>query len=85
MGYFQVMYDSRFVNYDCIGFIRLATGVCVVWSQRKERKMNKWPQHSLFSVLCLFPAADEARQPNRKIKTGFIKVVGRKMLCVCNI
>ena len=27
MGYFQVRYDSRVVNYDCGGFIRLATEV----------------------------------------------------------
>ena len=26
MGYFQVRYDSRVINYDCRGFIRLATG-----------------------------------------------------------
>ena len=26
MGYFQVRYDSRVVNYDYRGFIRLATG-----------------------------------------------------------
>ena len=26
MGYFQVRYDSRVVNYDRRGFIRLATG-----------------------------------------------------------
>ena len=25
MGHFQVRYDSRVVNYDCKGFIRLAT------------------------------------------------------------
>ena len=25
MGYFPVRYDSRVVNYDCRGFIRLAT------------------------------------------------------------
>ena len=30
MGYFQVRYDSRVVNYDCRGFIRLATGVSVL-------------------------------------------------------
>ena len=33
MGYFQVRYDSRVINYDRKGFIRLATvvgmGVCV--------------------------------------------------------
>ena len=27
MGYFQVRYDSRVVNYDRRGFIRLATGL----------------------------------------------------------
>ena len=27
MGYFQVRYDSKVVNYDRRGFIRLATGV----------------------------------------------------------
>ena len=27
MGYFQVRYDSRVINYDRRGFIRLATGV----------------------------------------------------------
>ena len=27
MGYFPVRYDTRVVNYDCRGFIRLATGV----------------------------------------------------------
>ena len=27
MGYFQVRYDSRVVNYDHRGFIRLATGL----------------------------------------------------------
>ena len=26
MGYFQVRYDSRVINYDRRGFIRLATG-----------------------------------------------------------
>ena len=27
MGYFQVRYDSRVVNYNRRGFIRLATGL----------------------------------------------------------
>ena len=27
MGYFQVRYDSRVVNYDHRGFIRLVTGL----------------------------------------------------------
>ena len=30
MGYFQVRYDSRVVNYDRSGFIRLATGCCLI-------------------------------------------------------
>ena len=29
MGYFPVRYDSRVVNYDRRGFIRLATGVII--------------------------------------------------------
>ena len=29
MGYFQVRYDSRVVNYERRGFIRLATGLVV--------------------------------------------------------
>ena len=29
MGYFQVRYNSRVVNYDHIGFIRLASGLNV--------------------------------------------------------
>ena len=32
MGYFQVRYDSRVINYDCRGFIRLATEVATVWT-----------------------------------------------------
>ena len=34
MGYFQVRYDSRVVNYDRRGFIRLAT-------ERLKRPRNK--------------------------------------------
>ena len=30
MGYFQVRYDSRVINYDRRGFIGLATGVDVI-------------------------------------------------------
>ena len=30
MGYFPVRYDSRVVNYDRRGFIRLATGLVVL-------------------------------------------------------
>ena len=28
MGYFQVRYDSRVVNYDLRGFIRLPSALC---------------------------------------------------------
>ena len=31
MGYFQVRYDSRVINYDRRGFIGLATGLNVVF------------------------------------------------------
>ena len=31
MEYFLVRYDSRVVNYDRRGFIRLATGVDISW------------------------------------------------------
>ena len=37
MGYFQVRYDSRGVNYDRRGFIRLATGLC------SKRICNQFP------------------------------------------
>ena len=30
MGYFKVRYDSRVVNYDRRGFVRLATGLVVI-------------------------------------------------------
>ena len=30
MGYFQVRHDSRVVNYDRRGFIRLGTGVSLI-------------------------------------------------------
>ena len=30
MGYFQVRYDSRVVNYDRRGFIRLATDLTTI-------------------------------------------------------
>ena len=31
MGYFPVRYDSRVVNYDRRGFIRLTTGGIQIW------------------------------------------------------
>ena len=39
MGYFQVRYDSRVVNYDRRGFIRLAT----VGSKAAESKLGDQP------------------------------------------
>ena len=36
MGYFPVRYDSRVVNYDRRGFIRLATGPSGVRSSRSD-------------------------------------------------
>ena len=37
MGYFQVRYDSRVVNYDHRGFIRLATVIGKSFSVQRER------------------------------------------------
>ena len=45
MGYFQVRYDSRGVNYDRRGFIRLATDV------RGVRMANFCIDH-LYTVHC---------------------------------
>ena len=44
MGYFQVRYDSRGVNYDHRGFIRLVTGwVIRDWTMvLSNRKVNQW-------------------------------------------
>ena len=56
MGYFQVRYDSRVVNYDCRGFIRLATGLDDVddggrfqkaWPFDPEKTNDSWPQNGL--------------------------------------
>ena len=53
IGYFQVRYDFRVINYDHIGFIRLATG----WLQVVMGKAN---QRSLFqrsyAKICLTSA-----------------------------
>ena len=46
MGYFQVRYNSRVVNYDRRGFIRLATVVVLVINPKKY-VANGW-QHSIF-------------------------------------
>ena len=44
MGYFQVSYDSRVVNYDRRGFIRLATVVFSIynWIIITKRGLD-WP------------------------------------------
>ena len=41
MGYFQIRYDSRGINYDRRGFIRLATG-CLVGHKVFNLGQN-WP------------------------------------------
>ena len=44
MWYFQVRYDSRVVNYDHRGFIRLATGLVVMGrdSMSKGCEFESW-------------------------------------------
>ena len=48
MGYFQVRYDSRGVNYDRRGFIRLATGC----RRRHSRTSNSRTRSSILSGRC---------------------------------
>ena len=46
MGYFQVRYNSRVVNYDRRGFIRLATGVVSL-----AHKLNSHQQEAYYHFL----------------------------------
>ena len=48
MGYFQVRYDSRVVNYDHGGFIGLATGL-PVQSSYEGGQSSSWKQSTLRS------------------------------------
>ena len=57
MGYFQVRYDSRGVNYDRRGFIRLATGLVVMGDDSCFKDRGFEPQcHKLdghfFTLIC---------------------------------
>ena len=40
MGYFQIRYDSRGINYDRRGFIRLATGLANRTGYEKVTKIE---------------------------------------------
>ena len=52
MGYFQVRYDSRVVNYDHRGFIRLATGPGVTLIEvhllQLHRQVDQWANQPPF-------------------------------------
>ena len=47
MGYFPVRYDSRVVNYDCRGFIRLATGLVVMGRDSCSKGRGFESQHCI--------------------------------------
>ena len=64
MGYFQVRYDSRVVNYDRRGFIRLATGQlkgCVMFCYKSSADeqyftyAHNWLQSSISIFIGLLP------------------------------
>ena len=52
MGYFPVRYDSRVVNYDRRGFIRLATGL-VVMGDDSIRIPALYTGWIFFTLICL--------------------------------
>ena len=52
MGYFKVRYDSRVVNYDRRGFIRLATDLGSRQAEGETQKSHKVNRRNLMSVVC---------------------------------
>ena len=85
MGYFQVRYDARVVNYDRRGFIRLATGfepwaagwkahinpLSRCWNQTQGSSNDKW-----LHIRCLDRSAIQlfVASVTRKNRLMFIKV-----------
>ena len=60
MGFFQVRYNSRVVNYNCRGFIKLATGhtaSTAIQSHLQQRNTKheegRWRTRVLFLILVL--------------------------------
>ena len=53
MGYFQVRYDSRVVNYERRGFIRLATGGVTDQNMLAPSILNLLGEAGLYLVLGL--------------------------------
>ena len=54
MGYFQVRYDSRVVNYDRRGFIRLATvmNMKLIGESSALRKLQILKIHQMHPIEC---------------------------------
>ena len=46
MGYFQVRYDSRVINYDLRGFIRLATDLYSRWCFARDSERRRLSRRS---------------------------------------
>ena len=72
MGYFPVRYNSRVVNYDRRGFIRLATGLQVCTSVSTIGPKQNILAFSLYlSFVC---AIAEKIENKRKIGRGWSKI-----------
>ena len=74
MGYFQVRYDCRVVNYDCRGFIRLAT-VSLLQRQKvvRNNKMSAVPKESrkCYQVLRSFWTKDCLPSLKEQVSVSF--------------
>ena len=73
MGYFQVRYDSRVVNYDRRGFIRLATDVYFTKKNIGELMTSK-------TGLCLFELKQLAQLAERLLSKS--DIFGSNLLVV---
>ena len=71
MGYFPVRYDSRVVNYDRRGFIRLATGIRYV--NRNSIQTILW-QNKSFTTLNPSPALDGNEMEGARLRSALTKM-----------
>ena len=64
MGYFPVRYDSRVVNYDRRGFIRLATGLVVKGGDKS------WAFCIFMKIIFSFCQTSTRKERERELQTG---------------
>ena len=55
MGYFQVRYDSRVVNYNCRGFVRLATDMTKILNLMIRRSRSVDHHHGPVVAVVGYP------------------------------